>query len=179
MKRGASSLSILRKIFYGECYRGLFRSDWPTAEVRLGSILLSGASAIALAADCEGAIEGGSSLQFSAAFPGIFRAYGEACQRGEIKPGRATVYDTQLAVPPRRIILLSTRLQRRAQCENRHLDSALAELVAEAQRLTLESVAVPALCCEHGGPEWLHVRAKIEKAFAAIARVKLFLFVPG
>ena len=51
----------------------------------------------------------GVALQFKKAFPDNFKAYANACERGEVRPGRMFVYETQNLLGPRYIINFPTK----------------------------------------------------------------------
>ncbi len=57
-------------------------------ELQRGDILKAKADALVNTVNCVGVMGRGIALQFSNAFPEVFRAYEAACQRGEVQPGR-------------------------------------------------------------------------------------------
>jgi O-acetyl-ADP-ribose deacetylase (regulator of RNase III) len=59
------------------------------------------------------------------------------------------------------------------------IDSGLAALVAEVERLGIRSIAIPPLGCGLGGLEWSEVRPRIERAFAQLPSVEVLIFEPA
>ena len=55
----------------------------------------------------------------------------------------------------------------------------LQDLVAQARRLNIRSIAIPPLGCGNGGLKWSEVRPLIEEAFTELSSVEVRLFEPG
>lgn len=92
-----------------------------------GNILANDAEALVNTVNCVGVMGRGIALQFKKAYPQNFQAYAQACERGEVQPGRMFVYETGAldrspgSEPPwmwedHHIRLLSWRTPKEAYC---------------------------------------------------------------
>ena len=69
-------------------------------QFKVGDILAEDVEALVNTVNCVGVMGAAIALQFKKAFPENFRAYAEACKRGEVRPGRMFVVETfQLTNP--------------------------------------------------------------------------------
>ena len=147
-------------------------------ELRRGDLLKQNAEALVNAVNCVGVMGRGIALQFRKAFPENFKIYEAACKRGEVKPGEMLVFDTHQVTNPRYIINFPTKRHWRDQSRITDIESGLEALVEEVHDRGISSIAVPALGCGLGGLKWSEVRPRIEKAFAKVPDVQVWLFEP-
>ncbi len=147
-------------------------------ELQRGDILKAKADALVNTVNCVGVMGRGIALQFSKAFPEVFRAYEAACQRGEVQPGRVLSYDLNRFEQPHYVINLPTKKHWRGKSRMEYIEAGLDALVEEVRRLGLKSVAVPPLGCGLGGLDWSQVRPRIQRAFEAMPDVHVLLFEP-
>jgi O-acetyl-ADP-ribose deacetylase (regulator of RNase III) len=147
-------------------------------ELRRGDLLKQNAEALVNAVNCVGVMGRGIALQFRKAFPENFKIYEAACKRGEVKPGEMLVFDTHQVTNPRYIINFPTKRHWRDQSRITDIESGLEVLVEEVHDRGISSIAVPALGCGLGGLKWSEVRPRIEKAFAKVPDVQVWLFEP-
>ena len=147
-------------------------------ELRRGDLLKQNAEALVNAVNCVGVMGRGIALQFRKAFPENFKIYEAACKRGEVKPGEMLVFDTHQVTNPRYIINFPTKRHWRDQSRITDIESGLEALVKEVHDRGISSIAVPALGCGLGGLKWSEVRLRIEKAFAKVPDVQVWLFEP-
>jgi O-acetyl-ADP-ribose deacetylase (regulator of RNase III) len=147
-------------------------------ELRRGDLLKQNAEALVNAVNCVGVMGRGIALQFRQAFPENFKIYEAACKRGEVKPGEMLVFDTHQVTNPRYIINFPTKRHWRDQSRITDIESGLEALVEEVHDRGISSIAVPALGCGLGGLKWSEVRPRIEKAFAKVPDVQVWLFEP-
>ena len=147
-------------------------------ELRRGDLLKQDAEALVNAVNCVGVMGRGIALQFRKAFPENFKIYEAACKRGEVKPGEMLVFDTHQVTNPRYIINFPTKRHWRDQSRITDIESGLEALVKEVHDRGISSIAVPALGCGLGGLKWSEVRPRIEKAFAKVPDVQVWLFEP-
>jgi len=143
-----------------------------------GDILESSAEALVNTVNCVGVMGRGIALQFKQVFPDNFRQYVAACRRGEVKPGRMVVFETGEAIGPHYIVNFSTKRHWRGKSRIEDIDAGLKALVAEIQARGIRSIAIPPLGSGLGGMDWSDVRPKIERAFAGLPEVEVFLFDP-
>jgi O-acetyl-ADP-ribose deacetylase (regulator of RNase III) len=120
----------------------------------------------------------GIALQFKRAFPENFRAYHEACERGEVQLGRMFVVDRGVLDRHRFIINFPTKRHWRSSSRLEDIRSGLEALVEAVAEHGITSVAIPALGCGNGGLDWADVRPLIEEACARMADVRSVVFAP-
>lgn len=147
-------------------------------ELRQGDILKAKADALVNTVNCVGVMGRGIALQFSKAFPEVFKAYETACKRGEVQLGKVVSYDLNRFEQPHYVINVPTKQHWRGKSRMEYVETGLAALVEEVRRLGINSVAVPPLGCGLGGLDWSDVRPRIERAFAALPDVRVLLFEP-
>lgn len=144
-----------------------------------GDILQADAEALVNTVNCVGVMGRGIALQFKKAFPDNFRAYAQACQRGEVQPGRMFVFDTGGLTWPRYIINFPTKRHWRGKSRIEDIEAGLAALVEEIRSRSIRSVAIPPLGSGLGGLKWAEVRPLIERALAALPEVDAQVFEPS
>jgi O-acetyl-ADP-ribose deacetylase (regulator of RNase III) len=144
-----------------------------------GDILKADADALVNTVNCVGFMGRGIAAQFKRAFPANFERYRDACEHGEVVPGRMLVVPTRELSGPRFIINFPTKRHWRANSRIEDIDSGLRALVEDIRRLEIRSVAIPPLGCGLGGLEWSEVRPRIVRAFEALPDVRVLLFEPA
>lgn len=144
-----------------------------------GDILQAEAEALVNTVNCVGVMGQGIALQFKKAFPDNYKAYREACRRGEVRPGRMFVYKTTGLAQPRYIINFPTKRHWRGRSRLEDIEAGLAALVDEIRSRNIRSVALPPLGCGLGGLNWNQVRPRIEHALEALPDIDVQLFEPG
>jgi len=147
-------------------------------ELKRGNILKAKADALVNTVNCVGVMGRGIALQFKKEFPEMFKAYKSVCDRGELKPGKVLVYDLNRFEKPHFVINVPTKDHWRGKSRLEYVDAGLQALIAEIDRLGIESIAVPPLGCGLGGLDWGEVRHRIEEAFKALPNVHVLLFEP-
>ncbi|MGZ8244978.1 type II toxin-antitoxin system antitoxin DNA ADP-ribosyl glycohydrolase DarG [Methylomagnum sp.] len=147
-------------------------------EIATGNLLEADAEALVNTVNCVGQMGKGIALQFKQAFPANYKLYEDACQRGEVVPGRMFIHDNGGLVNPRYIINFPTKRHWRGPSRLDDVAAGLTALVADVRRLGIRSIAVPPLGCGLGGLDWRVVRPMIEHAFAALPEVRVLLFEP-
>lgn len=148
-------------------------------QIARGNLLNAEVDALVNTVNCDGYMGKGIALQFKQAFPGNFKAYEAACQRGDMVPGRMLIHDNGGLVNPRWIINFPTKRHWRNKSRLEDIASGLKALVADVQRLGIRSIAVPPLGCGLGGLNWADVRPMIEQAFAPLTDVVVHLYEPN
>lgn len=143
-----------------------------------GNLLQADAEALVNTVNTVGRMGKGIALQFKQAFPDNFAAYARACKADEVRPGRMFITETGMTVNPRYIINFPTKRHWRNKSRLDDIDTGLAALIADVQRLGIRSVAVPPLGCGNGGLDWSAVHPRIVAAFERIPEVDVLLFAP-
>lgn len=144
-----------------------------------GNLLTADAEALVNTVNCAGYMGKGIALQFKKAFPANDDAYRAACALGDVQIGRMFVHVTGSALNPKFIINFPTKQHWRDKSRLEDIEAGLTALVAEVQRLDIQSIAVPPLGCGLGGLDWDDVRPRIEAAFASLPDVRVWLYAPA
>ena len=143
-----------------------------------GDIFREDAEALVNCVNCVGAMGRGVALQFKKAFPENFKAYAEACQQGEVQPGRMFVFETG-QLQPRFIINFPTKRHWRGASRIEDIESGLQDLVKVIGEHGIRSIALPPLGCGLGGLDWLSVKSRIEKTLQPLSDVQVALYTPA
>lgn len=147
-------------------------------EFKSGDILKDDAEALINTVNCVGIMGRGIALQFRDAFPENFRSYAEACQRGEVQPGRMFVFETGQLTPPRYIINFPTKRHWRGKSRMEDIEAGLKALVEVIRAKHILSVAIPPLGSGLGGLDWLDVKPRIEAALRPLTDVRAVVYEP-
>lgn len=145
---------------------------------KTGDILAEDAEALVNTVNCVGIMGRGIALQFKKAFPENFLVYAEACERGEVRPGRMFVFKTRQLTNPRYIINFPTKRHWRGDSRIEDIHAGLKDLATVIRELNIRSVAVPPLGSGLGGLEWDDVRPRIEKALRGFSGLDIVVFEP-
>jgi O-acetyl-ADP-ribose deacetylase (regulator of RNase III) len=143
-----------------------------------GNLLDATADALVNAVNTVGVMGKGIALQFKQAYPANFRAYKEACHRGEVRLGMMFTYETGLPDGPRYIINFPTKAHWRSRSKLTDIQSGLADLRDVIRERNIRSIAIPPLGCGNGGLDWQDVRPLIIEAFADLSALDVMLFPP-
>ena len=147
-------------------------------EYREGNLLAAHAQALVNTVNTVGVMGKGIALQFKEAFPENFRAYAEACKRGEVTVGTMFVTETQRLGDPRWVINFPTKKDWRHPSKLEYVESGLQDLIRVIRERRIESVALPPLGCGHGGLDWALVRSLIVAATDDIPGVRVEVYIP-
>ena len=147
-------------------------------QFKTGDILAEDAEAIVNTVNCVGIMGRGVALQFRKAFPGNFKAYAEACKRGEVRPGRMFVFETGQLTNPRYIVNFPTKRHWRGKSRIEDIEAGLNALGEEIRKHDIRSVAVPPLGSGLGGLEWRDVRRRIEETLSGFNDLRIVVFEP-
>lgn len=149
-------------------------------ETAAGNLLNADAQALVNTVNCVGVMGKGIALQFKQAYPEMAKAYEKACARGEVEPGRMHIWETgEELTGPRYIINFPTKRHWRGRSSYEDIESSLAALVGDVERLGIKSIAIPPLGCGNGGLAWSKVRPMIEQAFAKLPQTRVLLYPPA
>ncbi len=146
---------------------------------KTGNILAEDVEALVNTVNCVGVMGRGIAFQFKKAFPENFRAYAEACKRGEVRPGRMFVFETGALTNPRFIINFPTKRHWRGKSRIQDIDAGLDDLARLIRERGIRSIAVPPLGSGLGGLEWSEVRPRIEEALRGFDDLDTVVFEPG
>ncbi len=150
------------------------------AMIRLveGNLLHAETDAVVNTVNCVGFMGKGIALQFKQAFPANFTFYEAQCRRGDVVPGKMTVFDNGAIRKPHFIINFPTKRHWKGNSRLEDIDTGLIALIDTVRELGITSISVPPLGCGLGGLDWGTVRPRIERAFAAVPDVTVDLYAP-
>jgi O-acetyl-ADP-ribose deacetylase (regulator of RNase III) len=110
-------------------------------EYRHGDILQAEVDALVNTVNCVGVMGRGVALQFRNAFPDNFRAYKQACDRGEVRLGRMFVFDTG-RFDPRFVVNFPTKQHWRDKSRVADIEAGLIDLVSWVEHTGIASIAM-------------------------------------
>lgn len=152
-----------------------------TAELEFtrGNLLEANVEALVNPVNTVGVMGKGLALQFKQAYPDVYTVYRQACDAGELEPGRVHVVPVDRADGPRLIIHFPTKRHWRSKSKLREIEAGLDDLARVLQEQRIASVAVPPLGCGYGGLDWVEVRPRIESALGELAGIRVLVFAPA
>jgi len=143
-----------------------------------GNLLTADVEALVNTVNTVGVMGKGIALQFKRAYPANYRAYRNACVRGEVRLGQMFLFDTGVLGPRRYIINFPTKQDWRSRSRLEDIRAGLDALVELVAEHSITSIAIPALGCGNGGLGWNDVRPLIESACERMPEVRAVVFAP-
>ena len=129
-----------------------------------GDIFNSPAQVITNTVNTEGVMGKGIALAFKKRFPGMYEAYKRKCESGEFNVGNLMLYKEK----NKWILLFPTKKEWRKNSKMEYIESGLAKLADNWDKLGIHSIALPKLGCGNGGLEWREVKALMIKYLSRI-----------
>lgn len=148
-------------------------------EFKTGDILAEDAMALVNTVNCVGVMGRGVALQFKNAFPENFKAYADACKRGEVRPGHMFVFEIGRITNPRFIINFPTKRHWRGKSRIEDIEAGLVALRDVIREKEIRSIAIPPLGSGLGGLDWNEVRPRIEEALRGFDDLEVTVFEPN
>jgi O-acetyl-ADP-ribose deacetylase (regulator of RNase III) len=143
-----------------------------------GNLLTADVEALVNTVNTVGVMGKGIALQFKRAYPANFRAYREACARGDVRIGSVWTFDSGVLGPRRFVLNFPTKRHWRDGSRLDDIAAGLGSLVEVVNEHGIKSVAIPALGCGNGGLDWADVRPLIEQACERMNDVRAVIFPP-
>ncbi len=144
-----------------------------------GNLLKSNAQALVNTVNCDGYMGKGIALQFKQAFPNNYKAYHNACKRGEeVVPGKMFVFEEQTESGSKIIINFPTKRHWRSKSRLEDIKLGLGSLLSVIKEYKIQSIAIPPLGCGLGGLKWEVVKPLIEEAFLTMPEIEVLLYEP-
>ena len=143
-----------------------------------GDILALDVAALVNPVNCVGAMGRGLALQFKTAFPENFRAYADACARGDVRPGRMFIFERTTIANPRYIVNFPTKRHWRGKSRMEDIEAGLDALAESIREHDIRSIAVPPLGTGLGGLDWETVRQRVEGVLGHLEGVAVVVFEP-
>ena len=144
-----------------------------------GNLLEADAEALVNTVNCVGVMGKGIALQFKQAFPENYEHYRQACERGEVRPGRMFVFETGRLMGPKFIINFPTKQHWKGKSKVEDVDAGLDALAEVIRSHRIRRVAVPPLGCGNGGLDWGVVRRLIQNKLKGLEGVEVFVYEPA
>ncbi|HPI88467.1 MAG TPA: macro domain-containing protein [Spirochaetota bacterium] len=144
-----------------------------------GNIVDQPTEAIVNTVNCVGVMGRGIALSFKKAFPENYHEYKEACDRGEVVPGKMFVYITGDIFERKYIINFPTKRHWKGESRLEDIKAGLFDLIKTVKEYNIKSITVPPLGCGLGGLDWKVVRPLIEKAFEELSDVSVHIIEPN
>ena len=154
--------------------------EWATRMIRFtsGDLLRSEADALVNAVNCVGAMGRGIALQFKKEFPRNFEEYKQACDRGEVVPGKMFITVRTAPDPPRFIVNFPTKRHWRGKSRIEDIQFGLVMLRDEIEARHITSIAIPPLGSGLGGLDWPDVRRLIVNELSGTT-AEIIVYEPG
>jgi len=143
-----------------------------------GNLLDADVDALVNTVNTVGVMGKGIALQFKIAFYGNYRAYREACKRGEVRLGRMFVFDAGQLVRPRWVINFPTKQHWKSNSRLKDIEAGLDDLRRLLVEAGIQSVAIPPLGCGNGGLDWADVLPLIERKLDGLD-IDILVFPPN
>jgi O-acetyl-ADP-ribose deacetylase (regulator of RNase III) len=143
-----------------------------------GNLLEADVEALVNTVNTVGVMGKGVALMFRESFPENFRAYAEACKRGDVNVGRMFVTERHALSGPRWIINFPTKQHWRTRTQIEWVEVGLVDLVRVIREKGIRSIALPPLGCGNGGLHWNDVRPRIEAVLGELEDIDVRVFEP-
>lgn len=129
-----------------------------------GDLLQADAQALVNTVNTVGVMGKGIALQFKSRFPKNYKAYKEACKKGELKIGQMFVVKDGDLLHEKFIINFPTKEHWKSPSKIAHIEQGLIGLKEVIQRYDIKSIALPPLGCGNGGLDWNIVKPIITES---------------
>lgn len=127
------------------------------------SILDTDAQALVNTVNCVGVMGKGLALAVKEKWPSVERQYYTQCRYGLVRPGFIHVAHPLEEGAPKFVLNFPTKRHWRDKSILDDIDSGLVALGHQVSKLSIASVAIPALGCVNGGLDWRDVLRRILK----------------
>ncbi len=144
-----------------------------------GDIFASDAQALVNPVNCVGVMGSGLALAFKQRYRENFSAYVEACGRGQVVLGRMFITRCPSLFSERYIINFPTKDHWRMPSRLCDIETGLQDLRRVILRLTLRSIAIPALGCGRGSLAWDDVRPLLIQHLHLVNDCVVLIYEPG
>ena len=148
-------------------------------EYKTGNILQEQTDAIINTVNCVGIMGRGIALQFKQMYPENFKAYKQACDKGEVEPGKMFIYNSGLLFNPKYIINFPTKRHWKGKSRVQDIKSGLVALKDDIINYKIKFIASPPLGCGLGGLNWDEIKPIIEQVLGDLQDVKIVIYEPA
>ena len=126
--------------------------------LKKGDMFQSEAKILVNAVNCVGVMSGGLAAIFKKRFPDMFVQYAAYCKEKKLTPGGIHVYKDK----DKWIFNVATKDHWLQDSQYEWIETGLNNIVIEAKKLGVDSIAVPGLGCGLGNLSWNKVKIMIE-----------------
>lgn len=144
-----------------------------------GDMLHADVEALVNTVNCVGIMGRGIALQFKNAYPDNFIQYKQACDRGDVVPGRMFIYETGTLTNPKYIINFPTKRHWKGKSRIEDIEAGLNELARDITARNITSIAIPPLGSGLGGLSWLKVRGLIQQKIGDVKDLRVVVYEPS
>lgn len=136
--------------------------------------------AIVNTVNCVGVMGKGIALQCKQLYPDVYWQYREACQKGQLVPGKMLVTSTGPIEgrSPKYIIHFPTKRHWRMKSILADIEAGLRDLRSHIIEYDITSVSIPALGCGNGGLNWNDVKPLIIRQFQNMSDCLVVIYEP-
>lgn len=151
-------------------------------EVRNKGMMTSDVDLLVCPSNTNADMNSGIPRLFHTHFPITQSHYTKLCGLRTVELGHAVVcqiVSNECVLKNKKYVAnLAVRNNEKQACEIESVISALYELRAFIIENNINSVAIPALGCAHGGLQWLDVKSEIEKIMVNMGNLVIFVYPP-
>lgn len=138
----------------------------------------SDAEALVNTVNTMGVMGKGVALQFKNRYHDNYKAYAEACKRGEVRIGQMLVVRDHSLLGEKLIVNFPTKTDWRKPSEYEYVAQGLDALVDTINQYGIKSIAIPPLGAGNGGLRWDRVKQMIEEKLAGLD-VRIVVYEPS
>ena len=137
-----------------------------------GNIFESSAQVITNTVNCAGVMGAGLALQFKNKFPSMYSDYKSRCDKNIVIAGIPYLWEDDQT----QILNFPTKRHWKDDSLLTDIDAGLKYLANNYQTMGIQSLAIPPLGCGLGGLNWNEVKPLIEKYFASVSDLEVYVY---
>lgn len=139
-----------------------------------GDIFKSPAQVLTNTVNCVGVMGKGIALEFKNRHPKLFSDYKVRCDQGKVKLGEPYLWEDDRV----QILNFPTKRHWKDNSLLQDIEDGLKYLANNYDKMSLQSIAMPALGCGNGGLNWNDVMSLIDKYLGAIPDLDVYVYEP-
>lgn len=134
-------------------------------EFTKGNLMASSDDVLVNTVNTVGVMGKGIALQFKDEFPHNYEVYVDACNKGELTPGKLLVMkDHSSRYGEKTIVNFPTKVHWRYPSKYEYIEKGLVALREYIVKDNVQSISIPPLGCGNGGLDWSRVKMMINDA---------------
>lgn len=139
-----------------------------------GNLFKSPAQVLTNTVNCVGVMGKGVALEFKNQYPKMFTDYKSRCNLDQVKPGIPYLWEDTKS----QILNFPTKRHWRESSLLQDIIDGLKYLAENYDRMSIQSIAMPALGCGNGGLNWNDVKPQIDKYLGSIPDLDVYVYEP-